>query len=1844
MKQAGKFPLFMTIILSLLIISIFSGCTEKEEGNSKIKRFKNDKINTYTLSRYVSSHTSGSILPDSPILIRFTDNMVDYDTVGKKENKARFKIKPKVAGKAVWLDRQQLQYIPDEPLKKGEKYSFTLDISSFYADSIKVEPLVFSLRVMTQRINNFRADFVLSESNREEVSYEGEVTFLLDTDFATVKKATYLKVKNIDVPLTWSVTDKTYKFKSELLKRTDVTQPIDFRIMAGLLDLEDDLIRTSNLASLHDMDVILVKRMVDQNSLGLEIEFSDILDRNQDISGYVSVQPTIAINLQKFGNRVLLNGSFEFGKSYTLTIKQGIRNSYDQELKSDFTKVIPFNDELPQIQFLQDGSFMPSGNERKLQFQTINVKRVTVSIQQVYENNLIYYLQKNDLQAKKNDSNRYYQDQSYLGDTVYSKHLMLAEKKNEWLLQELDLSKLIPLDATGLYQVNLSFNKEGAYYRGVKYLGNNRYNVDPNEDGYYYDNGRVGKSIILSDLGVTVKKTDKNYVVFVNDVMTTKPISGAKVQLKSLQNQILDEAGTNGDGKAVLADAKTKGFFIEVNYDKQRSIVKIDEMRLNTSTYDVDGVQVSSSGTRAYIYTERGVYRPGDPINLSMIFRNSDKTFPDNHPVSISISNPKHQKVLERTIKDGLDGFYNFNYSTKTTDPTGTWKIRIEAGSSVFYHDLKIETVVAERLKVELETESEAVYFEDEELDVKLQANYLFGAPGAKLEANVEYTLMAMNKRFASNKYNDFSFNNWTIDFKEIKKSVFMGRLDDAGLADFKVTLPKNVKAPSALAIKLEADVKETGGRSSKKKIFLEYNPYPAYVGVKHEGSSWVKVGKSINLQTVLLDSEGEPLPNEKLKVRIYHNKRYWWWEYDRYNYNRRSYKSSQYTDLILEQNLISSDKAQDFEFSPNERGQYLVEVTHINGDGEQHVSTIFVRSSYWGNPRANIQDAGMIDLKLDKKNYDIGDVAEISFPTPKEGNILVSLEKGDQIVDSWWQKPSGLENTIVKVPVKAAMAPNIYAFIAVLQPQQQSDNDRPIRMFGYIPIMVADPTTKQQISMDVPDILRPNKAFKCKIQANEKTQFTIAVVDEGLLSLTDFNSPDAWEEFFKKQRLDVTTSDNYGYIIGANKADVFKTHSIGGGIMMERARKEKLAPEESKRFKPVCMFQGPIYTDENGYAEVEFSMPEYMGTVRIMVVSAEQGRYGSISQTVEVMEDIVLLPTIPRVLAPGDEFIIPVEVFATKEGVGKVKLSISCELPIEIMGETTKTLVLESKEQKSVRFTAKVQERVGNSKISITADYGSSVVASNTEITVRPLSARVYRTEEKECSPGNEISFDVPDDGILGSNKAYIVVKRLPRVDLGRRLNWLIRYPYGCVEQTTSAVFPQLFLSEFIKDENVDDTAVVNNINEAINRLRRFQTPSGGMGYWPGSSRENNWGTNYAGHFLIEAKAAGYFVPQEILDNWTRYQQREAKNFQYDGKHIYMLREQVYRLYLLAKVDKPEMGAMNFIREKNISEFDDTMRWILAATYKLAGADTEAERLRKSAGIITRDYLEHSGSYGSGLRDKAMILEAMQNFGDTTEAANMFRTISEQISDKHWYSTQTTGYSLLALGKYIKSFVGDKNVTLEGQIDEADGTTKSFKSSEYIYKKEITKSYGKKVGVEIYNNSKMKKCYVSLDWSGVPIRSSEELVQDGIAISKSFSSLDLKNLKQGDVLTMTLNVKNLEKRYLENIALVQLLPSGWEIENERVNPDEIDGRNSRNNNWNDNRNDNRNNRVEYTDIRDDRIMWFFDLAENQNITVSFKIRNVTEGTFYMPATSCEVMYDNRYKSSLPGETITIKK
>jgi uncharacterized protein YfaS (alpha-2-macroglobulin family) len=819
-----------------------------------------------------------------------------------------------------------------------------------------------------------------------------------------------------------------------------------------------------------------------------------------------------------------------------------------------------------------------------------------------------------------------------------------------------------------------------------------------------------------------------------------------------------------------------------------------------------------------------------------------------------------------------------------------------------------------------------------------------------------------------------------------------------------------------------------------------------------------------------------------------------------------------------------------------------------------------------------------------------------------------------------------------IEIPVTAEMAPNVFINITLLQPHDSAKNDAPLRLFGYTPILVEDPATRLEPEINLPDVIGSEEPFNISVkEKNGKAMtYTIAIVDEGLLSITRFKTPDPHGTFYAREALGIKTWDMFDLVFGAFGGKIEQMFAIGGDQDLANMKSKKNA----ERFKPIVKFLGPFELAKGDKNTHNVKLPKYNGAVRVMLVAGQDGAYGNTDKSVKVKDALMVTATMPRVLGPTETVTMPVTIFADDASVKNVSVAVQTNNLLIPADEMNKNVSFSKPGTEVVNFTMKVAKAIGIAKVKVIATSGKNKADYEIELDVRNPNPPAYEYSGTIIQAGQQYNQALEMIGMTGTNKASIEVSTLPPIDLNRHLSWLIHYPYGCIEQTTSSVFPQLYLNNILDLSKEKQDEIEVNIKAGVSRIKEFQTNEGGLSYWPGEGENNEWASNYGGHFMIEAEANGYKLPAGFKQSWLKYQKSRASNWTGESNYYYYYDyglTQAYRLYTLALAGEPEMGAMNRLREKNNNSLQT--KWMLAASYVLAGQPEIAKQITTNLSTDIKPYWETGYTYGTDLRDRAMILETYSLMKDFAHASLIAEDIAKKLSSDDWYGTHTLAYCLISFSKYAKaSNLSKGSFEFSYKIDDNPITDVSSRNAIYQVKPEVRNK--SKINVNIVNKNK-GALYVRFFREGVPIAGSDKDAESDLSLRIVYKDmkgnpLDVENMKQGTDFKAEVTIRNLNATtYVQNLALTQIVPSGWEIINTRLADMTVAGTI---------------NVPDYQDIRDDRIMSFFDLKSGESKTFTFLFNSTYLGEYYQPSVNCEAMYDHRIYARKAGKWVKVEK
>ncbi|HEB9349958.1 TPA: hypothetical protein RZK40_001466 [Campylobacter coli] len=1519
------------------------------------------------------------------------------------------------------------------------------------------------------------------------------------------------------------------------------------------------------------------------------LKFSKELAENQAFQDFIQISPELNFRAWSVGKELKISANFEPGEKYQVKIAKGLKSNQGLINKGEEANITLQKDLDPSLVFANDGVFLPSGAEYQVYIKSRNVKKIHLKVSQIFSNNISEYLRYKNLVGKKDDSTQeaFYSSDgfNYVAKKVIDKKIELKNQKNTWISSALDLSDL--KGKSGIFSVSLSVDAND-----LDYKGENVYRI--------INKASVSKNLIFSNIALSAQNLNKQLVVHARDFSKNEALENVKIELVSKQNQILQSQNTdsNGDAKFQIQE-DDEILYILASKENQISVLRFSNP-LSTDGYDVEGDQ-NHEMIKAFIYTDRGVYRAGDSVHLSVVAR--ENTNPLKHPINFTLINPKNQKIIENRILKSQNDIYYTQINLDKNAINGLYRANFNIAGVEFSKDILVQSVVPNRIKVELNAD-ENRSLDDGSLNYELSSKYLFGA----LASNLKYQSVVYfsPKNYHNSKYKDYIFTNPSSLIISASADD-KGNLDEKGRVQSSVEIPENILNSQGYNFnaRIVSEVFEKGGRSVKAVKDVNLNRYDYFVGMKALANSYVSEGETIDFYAIVSDLKEKLVSGKTLEYRIYQNDYYWWWDYDSYDEFLRSIKQDTNTKLIEKGELTSSSEPMKFSFNTsNYYGQMFIEL--IDKESEVSTGQSFYVSS-WGEP-SYADVVSSLKIKSDKNKYKIGQSAKIEFESVAGAKALITLSSNSKIIDRFVMDTQD-ESTSIELAMKKEYAPNIYVSVSLFQDYNKIDNDRALRLFGVIPLYVEDENTKLDLELKTPDKILPNSDFEIEIQSKDKRAFnyTVAIVDEGLLDLTDFKTPDIWKGFYAKTGFTLKTYDTYSQII---------PKFTGGDSVLGGLRVDKNRDDSAQRFKPVALFNTPARSDETGFAKLKFKMPSYMGSVRVMVVANENDAYGSVSKDIQVSAPLVMLETLPRTLKIGDNFTLLTQIFKTENRIKNATLSVRSKNSLIKISPDTQTIDFKSATNLEVMMDANVSDnRIGKELLEFELKSEDYTYKNEIEIDIKPINAYTYENNTSLIKAGESKEFIIKDY-ILGTTNATLKLSPTPILDMDKRIKYLLNYPYGCIEQTTSAVLPQLFLDKFSTE--FDKQKAINNINAAIERYSNFQTADGGFAYWQGGDESNAWGSNYAGMFLILAKQNGYFVPDSMYERWLKYEQNFVQKSVYRD---YMMDIKANSLYLLAMAKKPNISEMNLLYD-NLNTLSTEAKWQLAAAYKLAGVEDTAKQIASKISIEP-DSKYSFYTYGSLVRDEAIIANAYkQIYGTNNE--ELLQKISDTLLSKDYLSTQSTGYALYALAM---------GANLENMNENFMDATLKIDDQAYTINQNQMQIFS-------FNDEKAivsanKDIFVSFGVEGVKA-SENSAFSNKISLDRAFydekgNKISPSEIGSGQTFYMRISVSlNEGANYVSNIALTQILPSGWEVSNTLLDdntPSFI-----------------KNSNYDFIDVRDDKIMWFFGLNKNRTHHFYIKLNAITPGSYTLSGAYAEAMYDDTYRTLSESEKVVVKR
>ncbi len=1742
--------------------------------------------------------------------VTFSKNLINSPEVKKAVTQDVVHFEPKLPGNARWIGPNQLRFYPDIQLAPATDYTAIVPGKLIERHGFRlVGKRRFSFSTEPIRVINASLIVKYLPNIAQSVNLVGTIEFNYKVNPKKVQK--YIQItsrqgEKIPFRVTTTAPDKVISVTVPKVPRSKKQKSIQLKILpglvcvgggAGLTNAYQKPITLPGQTRLRVDRVVPVRESRTRGQIRITFNIPVQLDSSRQ---FLSIKPAVNYRIQSEGISSIVLGNFLSDTSYVLTLRKGLRAIDGSKLRQNFSTTIQFKtvNIPPQLDWVGKGYYLPLGGSLNLGVSTINVRKLAIDVQKVFDNNLVYLLNSVDNLSDIYDYGWF--DLRAMGREIEHFEKVVQYEKNQEVVTPISVKKYLPEGKPGIYRIIARQSKH-------------RWN-------------RVARWVLVTNLGILAKKASDDLYVWVNSLNGLKPVAGARVQILSRNNQIIATQPTNSEGIAVFKNFKalSEGFtpyLITVKSAEDFSFLDLKDRQLSTSDFDVGGTQMLQNGFSAFVYSERDIYRPGETVHLATIVRGKSIHVPTPFPVRLRILGPDEKIVDEQQKMLNEEGAAEFQTTIARYLKTGKYTALILLGNKdeIGRTGFNVEEFIPDRMKVRLSTDRDS-YQTGNEMKICVDAVTLFGPPASNRRVRGKITIE--NADFSPKQWRGFTFRDERKSFPGDSYDIDEARLDQNGRHTYRFRIPEDLNPLSGLRGILSATVLEPGGRGVTAYKSVLIHPADVYIGLRKIEPGYAKINSGTKMEFVVVSPDGKAVAEHPVQVEFY---RIFWHSILKRVNGKYRYVSEETENLIKRTPRVSTEKPQVFEVTPEDYGKYRVVVR----DSKSRASTsVTFYASGWGYVPWAMDHPEKIEIGLDKKTYLPGDVAKVQVRAPFAGRLLLTVER-DGIL---FQKTYALkENTAtINLPVKTSFEPNVYVSAHLIRSSLLLERNMPARAFGVAPLVMDTRSKRLGIRLTVPEKMHSKKNLTVKFQVlhsrNKRAYVTIAAVDEGICQLTDFQPPDPMTYFYGKKRLSVESFDMYSVILPE-----IRSQSSPGGGMVEAARKRHISPVGVTRVKPVAFWSGLIKTDRNGTGKVTFKIPRFNGSIRIMAVASSGNQFGSGKKNTLVRDAIVLTPTLPRFVASTDSFVVPVNIFNGTGKDGTFTIRLLAKGPVDIIRTDHHEVQVAKGREKAVYFYVKARKTIGKIEFHLQAHGNSAKTDQTVDVPLRPPVPFVTLSGSGTVTQNKPGEFRFPADYLPGTESFSLTLSSFPTIRFGRSLQFLLHYPYGCVEQITSAVFPLLYfgnLAKAIEPELFHTNGADYYVNQGIARLEAMQLSNGTFSYWPGGNYVNKWSSIYASHFLIEAKKNDYDISPHVYRNLLKALKRFSRSYTDEGRWNY--EQSAYACYVLALAHQPNRSAMLYLKNNLLPELSLYSRYQLAGAFGLIGdAQTALTLLPKKFTLPSNEVRETGRNLNSPVRAQAIILTVLAEIDPSSPAVPILvKKLSKEMGGSgYWPSTQDNAFALIAIGKVLKqnarsAFTGI--VQMNGKkVATFDTTGRHFSRKEWA---------GHAVRIQIKGTG---KCYYYWQAQGISSRMRIDEADNNLIVRRRYltekgNPLPYNTIHQGDLIVAEITIKA-PNESLKNVAVVDMLPAGLEAENPRLQSREgirwIGQQNYHPN---------------YVDIRDDRLIFYGNFSAGKSYKFYYSLRAVTAGKFILPPIHAEAMYDPQKSSVASGGSVRV--
>ncbi|WP_155317283.1 alpha-2-macroglobulin [Desulfosarcina alkanivorans] len=1345
--------------------------------------------------------------------------------------------------------------------------------------------------------------------------------------------------------------------------------------------------------------------------------------------------------------------------------------------------------------------------------------------------------------------------------------------------------------------------------------------------------------ILITDLGLIVKNNaDGSHALFVQSLKTGRPVAGADVRLLGRNGLPLFRRTTGARGHVdipVTRDFSDERqpcvYLVETATDTAFIPFAGHSRQIDYSRFDVGGVR-ARQGQRgelnAFVFTDRGIYRPGETVHMGMIVKNAPLDNVTGIPLEVVVRGPRHNTVKTEKIILPRKGFFDVTYATGATSNTGRYRVSLYLVRDNHTRDrllgsagFTVEEFVPDTMKLTstLVDIPARGWTTADHLTARVALTNLFGAPARERRVQARISVQPAHFRFEA--FSDYRFMDPFTDAAEkplrLDETLAPAVTDADGLARFAIPLDRFREGTYQLDVFVEG-FDPGGGRSVSAHNRTMISPLPHLVGFKSDGDlGFIHAGSDRRVDWIAISPHLTPLPLSGLTLRrmeIQHLS-----TLVKQANGTFKYQTVDRETTIDSRSFAIARTGTPYRLATEVPGDYAVDIHDADGTRLARLTYSVVGHA---NLTGRLEKEAVLQLKLDKNDYAPGETIGLSITAPYVGAGLISLESDRMHAFKWFATDT--ESTLETIRLPDHLEGNAYVNVSFVRDAGSREIFTSPLSTAVAPITIDRSRRRLDVALQVDDRVRPGRAMTIGYTTARPSRVAIFAVDEGILQVAGYGTPQPLDHFLRKRALEVTTLQMLDLILP--EYDLIREFMPSGGGAMRKALASNLNPFARRTDTPAAFWSGIV---DGGPRErtVSFVVPDtFAGNLRVMAVAVGDDAVGTATADTLVRGPFVLSPSVLLQAAPEDEFTATVGVANLVEGSAEkaaIDVRVQPSENLEIVGEDRVRLVVDEGGEGRAAFRVQAGRSPGAASLTFLARLGGEEGRRTAGLSIRP--AMPYRTTfasghagngSVELSPSRRLLPELAEQRASASANPLVLVDALTA--------YLDHFPHGCTEQVVSQVFPLVgLLSHKAYGSNLTDIA--RRFSVLMDRLRERQLADGGFSFWPGGRIAADFPSVYVMHFLIESRELGYTVPADMLRRGTDYLDEVASR---DTGDLAAAGVRAQAIYLLTRMGRTTTNLLVHLQET--LENNHTGTWekdlaavYMAATYRLLKMDADARRL---AGRYRMGTVSHvpSGDFNRPLTRDAQALYLLcrhfERLARQVSGDDLLRLVDPIFQGD--YNTIGASYSILALGAYgrLNQPLIDAE-TVRFSVDTAAGDRRSPDSRPAPFP---TAVYGVDVK-HIAMDGSGPLFYLNVQ-SGFDRTLPTEALRDGLEIHREYTDEAgevLETFTQGQEVTVRLRVRSLEKPRVTNVAIIDLLPGGCEVIRSSV-PREVRG-------W----------QADYVDVREDRVI-FYGWVENRVRDLTYRVKVTAPGVFTVPPAFAESMYDRRLRASTAAGRVTV--